>query len=108
MAVTGHPGRRRYLPLLYRVGGLNAVLLVAAVVVTLVVLAPRKLSTFEVDEAAVLIAALALVALVNLILLRRVVRPLEALTALARRVDLTGPGSGCRGRLRPRRRVSWR
>jgi len=92
VAVTGHPRRRRYLPLLYRVGGLNAVLLVAAVVVTLVVLAPRKLSTFEVDEAAVLIAALALVALINLILLRRVVRPLEALTALARRVDLTRPG----------------
>ena len=30
--------------------------------------------------------------LVNLYLLRRVVRPLQALTALARRVDLAGPG----------------
>ena len=39
-----------------------------------------------------LVAALALVVLVNLYLLRRVVRPLQALTALARRVDLAGPG----------------
>ncbi len=39
-----------------------------------------------------LIAALALVALVNLYLLRRVVGPLQALTILARRVDLANPG----------------
>jgi two-component system sensor histidine kinase UhpB len=56
------------------------------------VLEPRKLSTFALDEAVVLAVALALVGLVNLLLLRRVVRPLEALTALARRVDLAQPG----------------
>jgi len=83
---------RRYVPLVYRVAGMNAVLLVAAVVVTLLVLAPRKLSMFALDEAVILLAALGLVALVNLMILRRVVRPLEALTALARRVDLLGPG----------------
>jgi two-component system, NarL family, sensor histidine kinase UhpB len=82
---------RRYVPLVYRVAGMNAVLLVAAVVVTLLVLA-RKLSMFALDEAVILLAALGLVALVNLMILRRVVRPLEALTALARRVDLLGPG----------------
>jgi two-component system sensor histidine kinase UhpB len=71
---------------------MNAVLLVAAVVVTLLVLAPRKFSSFALHEAVILAAALALVALVNLMILRRVVRPLEALTALARRVDLLGPG----------------
>jgi two-component system sensor histidine kinase UhpB len=83
---------RRYLPLVYRVAGINALLVVAVVVVTLVVLAPEKFSKIAVDEGAVLVAALILVTLVNLILLRRVVRPLEALTALARRVDLTQPG----------------
>jgi two-component system sensor histidine kinase UhpB len=88
----GSPPPRRYLPLVYRVAGINAALLVAAVVVTLLVLAPRKLSSFALDEAVILVAALALVALVNLMILRRVVRPLEALTALARRVDLLGPG----------------
>jgi two-component system, NarL family, sensor histidine kinase UhpB len=86
------PLQRRYLPLVYRVAGMNAVLLVAAVVVTLLVLEPRKLSSFALDEAVILVAALALVALVNLMILRRVVRPLEALTALARRVDLARPG----------------
>jgi two-component system sensor histidine kinase UhpB len=89
---TGAAPGHRYLPLVYRVAGLNAVLLVAAVGVTLLVLAPRKFSMFALDEAVILAAALALVALVNLMILRRVVRPLEALTALARRVDLLGPG----------------
>jgi two-component system, NarL family, sensor histidine kinase UhpB len=92
MAVTEPPQRQRYLPLVYRVAGINALLLIATVVVTLLVLAPGKFSTFAADEAAVLIGALVLVALVNFMLLRRVVRPLEALTALARRVDLARPG----------------
>ena len=81
------------MPLVYRVAGVNALVLVAAVAVTLVVLAPRKLSSFAVDETAVLAGALVLMALVNLLVLRRIVRPLETLTALARRVDLTRPGA---------------
>jgi two-component system sensor histidine kinase UhpB len=85
--------RRKYVPLVYRVAGVNALVLVAAVAVTLVVLAPRKLSSFAIDEAAVLTGALVLVALANLVVLRRIVRPLETLTALARRVDLTRPGA---------------
>jgi two-component system, NarL family, sensor histidine kinase UhpB len=94
---AGRPGAvvergRRYVPLFRRVASMNALLLVAAVAVTIVVLAPDKLSSFAVDEAAVLIAALALVAFVNLYLLRRFTRPLQALTALARRVDLADPG----------------
>jgi two-component system, NarL family, sensor histidine kinase UhpB len=80
-------------PLVYRVAGVNALVLLAAVAVTLLVLAPRKLSSFAVDEAAVLAGALVVVALVNLLVLRRIVRPLETLTALARRVDLTRPGA---------------
>ncbi len=81
------------MPLVYRVAGVNALVLVAAVAVTLVVLAPRKFSSFAADEALVLSAALVLVALVNLVVLRRIVRPLETLTSLARRVDLTHPGA---------------
>ncbi len=81
------------MPLVYRVAGINALVLVAAVAVTLVVLAPRKFSSFAADEAVVLTAALILVALVNLVVLRRIVRPLETLTSLARRVDLTRPGA---------------
>ena len=92
MAVQKRRLTRRYVPLFQRVAGMNALLLIATVGVTLLVLAPRKLSSFAVDEAAVLIAALALVALVNLVLLRRVVGPLEALTSLSRRVDLARPG----------------
>jgi two-component system, NarL family, sensor histidine kinase UhpB len=80
-------------PLVYRVAGVNALVLVSAVAVTLVVLAPRKFSSFAADEAVVLTAALVLVALVNLVVLRRIVRPLETLTSLARRVDLTRPGA---------------
>jgi two-component system sensor histidine kinase UhpB len=88
--VARHP-RRRYLSLFQRVAGVNALLLVAAVIVTVVVLAPDKFSSFAFDETLVLVTALALVAVVNLAVLRRVVRPLEALTALARRVDLSRP-----------------
>ncbi len=69
---------------------MNALLLFGAVLVTIVVLAPHKISSFAAEELVVLLAALALVALVNVYLLRRVVRPLQALTALARRVDLAG------------------
>ncbi|MGI8505599.1 MAG: HAMP domain-containing sensor histidine kinase [Solirubrobacteraceae bacterium] len=86
-------GGRRYLPLLHRVAGTNALLLIAAVAVTIVVLAPRKLSSFAADEGVVLVAALSLVVLLNVYLLRRVVGPLQALTALARRVDLAKPGA---------------
>ena len=94
MSEGAEPGasRRRYVPLLYRVAGLNAMLLVAAVIVTLLVLSPRKLSSVAVDEATVLVLSLGLVVLANLLVLRRVVGPIAELTALARRVDLTRPG----------------
>jgi two-component system sensor histidine kinase UhpB len=85
--------RRRYLPLLHRVAGVNVLLMLAAVAVTVAVLAPRKLSSFAVDEEVlVVIGAVALVVLANVYLLRRLVGPVQALTALTRRVDLTSPG----------------
>lgn len=87
------PRTRRYMPLFQRVAGMNALLLIATVVVTILVLAPHKLSSFEVnEEAAVLVAALALVAGLNLFLVRRVVRPLQTLTSLARVADLSAAG----------------
>ena len=86
------PQRPRYLPLFQRVAATNAVLLIAACLVTVLVLSPRKISSFAADEAVVLVAALALVALINALLVRRAVAPLQALNALARRVDLENPG----------------
>jgi two-component system, NarL family, sensor histidine kinase UhpB len=84
--------RRRYLTLLHRVAGINALLLLVAVGVTIVVLVPGHESSYRIDEEglAVLLAVI-FVVLLNLFLLRRVVRPLQRLTAVARTVDLTDP-----------------
>ena len=71
---------------------LNAAVLVGACIVTILVVSPRKLHSFAAGEALVLAAALALVVVINLILLRRALGPLQALAAVARRVDLTRPG----------------
>jgi len=85
---------RRYVPLLHRVAGINAALVIVAVGITIVVLAPTKISSFAVDEEVIVVlAAVALVVVANVYLLRRVVGPVQALTALARRVDLTNSAS---------------
>ena len=85
--------RGRYIPLLHRVAAINAALVIVAVGVTIVVLAPRKISAFAVDEEVIVVlAAVALVVAANVYLLRHVVGPIQALTALARRVDLTSLG----------------
>ena len=93
-APPGNPGPpARYVPLAYRVAGYNAVVLIATVVVTLIVLAPHKLTSFQTDEAITLGLALVLIVALNLVALRRAVAPLQKLTALARRVDLSSrPG----------------
>ncbi|HUJ33749.1 MAG TPA: histidine kinase [Solirubrobacteraceae bacterium] len=92
-SVSERPVRRRYIPLLYRVAGVNVLLLVVAVAVTIVVLDPNRVSSFRVDaEGAALLVALLLVVAVNVYLVRRLVGPVQALTALARRVDLSGHG----------------
>ncbi|MGH2859670.1 MAG: HAMP domain-containing sensor histidine kinase [Solirubrobacteraceae bacterium] len=89
MAETTGSERRRYLPLLHRVAGLNTLLLIATVVVSLVVLAPRRTSSPVVDEeVVVVIAALIVMLALNVLLLRRLVGPVQAVTALARHVDL--------------------
>jgi two-component system sensor histidine kinase UhpB len=85
--------RRGYVPLLHRVAVLNVLLLLTAVAVTVALLAPKRVSSFAVDgEATVLAAAIVLVVIANFYLLRRVIAPVQTLTALARRVDLTNPG----------------
>jgi two-component system sensor histidine kinase UhpB len=92
-SVTQHPPQpdwtaRRYVPLLYRVAGINALLVIAAVTLTILVLAPGKISVLALDEELmVVLAAVALVVLANVYLLRRVIGPLQALTAFARGVD---------------------
>jgi two-component system, NarL family, sensor histidine kinase UhpB len=84
---------RHYVPMLHRVAGINVLLVVAAVAVTIVVLAPGKISALTLDaELAVVFAAVVLVVLANVYLLRRVVGPVQALTAFARQVDLNSLG----------------
>jgi len=69
----------------------NAMLLIAACLLTVLILAPRKLSSPELDEAVILVVTLALVTVINVVVVHRFLAPLQALTALARRVDLGRP-----------------
>lgn len=92
-SVSEHPDRRRYLSLLHRVVGVNALLLAVAVAIAIVVLDPTRVSSFRADEAGALLGlALLLVVAINVHLVRRIVGPVQVLTALARRVDLAHPG----------------
>ena len=105
------PGR--YLSLFHRVAAINAVLLLVAVGLTILILVPGHESSYRIDEeGVVLVAAVALVVLLNLILLRRAVRPLQRLTTVARAVDLTDPLPPAArrppaGSWRPRRRSGF-
>jgi two-component system sensor histidine kinase UhpB len=75
-----------------RLAALNALVVLAAVVLTVVVLDPLRFSGPKLyEEAGVLAGALVLVVLVNLLLLERVIRPLRALSAFAPKVDLSRP-----------------
>ncbi len=86
------PRSRRYVSLFQRVAAINALLLLLAVALTIVILVPGHESSYRIDEEGlVLIAALVLVVLLNLALLQRVVGPVQRLTVLARGVDLTDP-----------------
>lgn len=86
-------GRRHgYVPLLHRVAALNVLLVLVSVGVTVAVLSPSKVSSFVFDEeVGVLLAAVAAVIAANVFVLRRLVGPVQALSGLARRVDLTTP-----------------
>jgi two-component system sensor histidine kinase UhpB len=83
-------GRRRYVPLLHRVAAINVALVIAAIAVTIAVLAPDKVSALAVDgEVAAVLVAVGIVVLANVFMLRRVVGPVQALTAFAREVDFS-------------------
>jgi two-component system, NarL family, sensor histidine kinase UhpB len=89
--VTGAaPRRRRYLPLFARVVLANLLVLAAACLVVLVAFSPRRISGLTADE--VLVATLFFVTLINVLLLRRIVLPVQQLTALARDIDPARPG----------------
>lgn len=84
--------RRRYLSLLYRVAGINVVLVLVAVGATIVVLVPGHEASYRIDEEGVaVLATVVFVVVLNLFLLQQVVRPLRRLTAVARTVDLSEP-----------------
>jgi two-component system sensor histidine kinase UhpB len=84
------PGR--YLSLFHRVAGINALLLLVAVGLTIVILVPGHESSYRVnEEGVVLVVAVILVVVLNLVLVRRAVGPVQRLTARARNVDLTDP-----------------
>ncbi len=92
-APQDQPTARRYVPLFHRVAGINALLLVASVALTIIVLVPGHESSARLDEEGVVLAVtVGLVIVLNVLLLRRVVRPLQQLTTLARTVDLAEPG----------------
>src|SRR5205807_10076485 len=76
-----------------RLAALNALLVISAVIVTIAVLAPERVSARALDaEVIVALAAVALVVLANVYLLRRAIGPVQSLTELARQVDLTNLG----------------
>jgi two-component system sensor histidine kinase UhpB len=83
---------RRYVPLVWRVFGLNAAVLVVAVVLTVVILPPHVLAAPETEEEiAILLVSLCLMLAINLLLLRHAFAPLRRLTDLMQEVDLLRP-----------------
>lgn len=91
-SVVGSVGSPRYTPLIRKVAATNALVLLVACLLTILVLSPHKIASFATDEAVLLGCALTAVIALNVLLLRRAFAPLGALIALARRVDLTRPG----------------
>jgi two-component system sensor histidine kinase UhpB len=71
---------------------INSLGVVVAGVLTVAVLAPRHLGSVAWEEPLILVVTLALLAVVNVVVLRRVVAPLEQLTVLTRSVDPARPG----------------
>jgi two-component system, NarL family, sensor histidine kinase UhpB len=88
----GQAGRVHYRSLRQRLVVANAVLLITACVLTVLILVPGKFSSVAVDEAIIIVGALGLVTLINMAVVHGFLAPLQALTALARQVDLGKPG----------------
>lgn len=75
------------------VAGGNAVVLVGACLVVGLALAPGGLGRFALDEGIVIVVGLGLLAVLDVVLLRRAFRPLERLTGLAVELDPGRPGT---------------
>jgi two-component system sensor histidine kinase UhpB len=89
-ASRGRPG---YVPLLWRVFALNAIVLAAALALTVILLPPRVLRAEVADnEIAILVASLLVMLIVDLLLLRHAFAPLGRLTEVMRGVDPLRPG----------------
>jgi two-component system sensor histidine kinase UhpB len=72
--------------------GLNAVVLVAACLVTLKVVSRSEFSSFAAEETVVLVGALVAVAVTNMLLLKTAFSPLQRVTQAARQIDPSRPG----------------
>jgi two-component system sensor histidine kinase UhpB len=82
-----------YTPLFWRVFATNAIVQAAAAGVTILVFSPGTLSTpVAIKELAILAGALTAMLVVNFVLMRRALAPLEQLTKLTRRVNPHKPG----------------
>ena len=80
--------------LFQRVAVVNVLLLLAAVALTIVILVPGRESSYKIDqEGIVLVVAVGLMVVLNLLLVRRIMRPLQQLTSVARKVDLADPST---------------
>src|SRR5919197_80143 len=84
--------RPRYLPLLWRVVAINAVVLVVACVVTIRVLSPGSLTSVAPEEAVILAVALSAMVAATIFLLHRAFVPLQRLTRFVRELDPTRTG----------------
>jgi two-component system sensor histidine kinase UhpB len=93
-ARLGRSGRKRYRSLRRRLILDSAVLIVAACGLTALILAPKKFTSVELEEALVMVVVLGSLAMINVLRVSRVLAPLQTLTALAREVDLETPGQG--------------
>jgi len=88
-----HQRRRRYRSLFWRVFTTNAAVLVATAVITTLVFSPGIVSSpVAAIELVILAGGLGAMLMVNLVLMRRALAPLERLTSLTRTVDPLRPG----------------
>jgi two-component system sensor histidine kinase UhpB len=91
MALTRHRPRLQAVPLFWRVFGTNAAVL--AVATAVLALSPATVSfPVALTEAAILAFGIVVMLVVNLVLLRRTLSPLQRLTRLMRDVDPLRPG----------------
>ena len=88
-----HQRRRRYRSLFWRVFTTNAAVLAATAVITTLVFSPGIVSSpVAAIELAILAGGLGAMLLVNLVLMRRALAPLERVASLTRSVDPLRPG----------------